>query len=232
MPNEEREGRMVKFVDSRLLEVDERGNVIKENGAGLKNFITLQGFQTEDGKPLIENFMADIDPDKRYLKSKEQYTKDAIRNAGLSFHTYAGGEIKANISSQSQREIEKVSIRTRKEYINSLKKFVQKIFELFLYLSSKNVSWLEMTDENKNETIAIVKNEFEVVISFNDYIQNSIENRIKIWGSIEAKETFPLKFRIEKILENELNEADIDKLVAAFKQEEGVYDENTNEIEE
>ena len=232
MPQEAREGQMVKLMDSRLVPINEKGERIKDTKAGLKTFTMIEGFRTEDGEPLVKHLMADIDPDKRYLKSKEQYTKDAIRNAGLSFHTYAGGEVKGNISAESQRELEKISIRTRKEYIGCLNNFIKRIFEIFLFLKTVNITSQVLDTNNMNDTINIIDNDKEVTINFNDYIQNSIETRIKVWGSIEAKEIFPLKFRMQKILENELSEEEIDKLVAQFQKEEGsmVDDDEEQEI--
>jgi hypothetical protein len=139
MPDEARKGRMNKFMDESLFPRDKHGQIEKKFKTLSSEWIGLKPDRTEENEPLIKFVMADIDPEKRYLKAKTQYTKDVVRNAGLSYHTYAGGEVKSQISAEAQRELEKLSIRTRMRYIQRFRPFMKKILELFLFIKNSEI---------------------------------------------------------------------------------------------
>ncbi len=222
MVDEARKGKMVRLIDEGLIATDENGNKLKQDTTALQDFIKLKGLKSEDGKPLIEFHMADIDPEKRYIKSKKENIKTVVANAGLSYHTYEGGDVKSGISAESQRELEKTSIRTRKRYIHRLKPFMAKVMSLILFLERTLTDPIKLTEENSQDEIALIENNWDVSVTFEDYIQNSLDARVKIWGSQEAQSNFPIEYRIEKTLEGEVSEEEVNELVSKVQNEQGI----------
>lgn len=110
-----------------------------------------------------------------HIESYKVWVTQILNNAGLSPLTVGiTGLESIDASADSQQEREKVSIRTRNEKIEVWTEFLEEFLKIALefYLMTMN---MEQNDEN---TYAVDKlPEFEVKVSFNDYIIKSQADR-------------------------------------------------------
>jgi hypothetical protein len=116
----------------------------------------------------------DIRTDK-HVESYKIWVTQALNNSGLSPLTVGVTGLESiDASSQSQQEREKVSIRTRNKKIELWKEFLEDFLKTALEfrLMTKNM------ESNEDNTYTVANQEdFDIIVSFNDYIIKSKNDR-------------------------------------------------------
>ncbi len=83
------------------------------------------------------------------------------------------------------------------------------------------VSMTEVTENNLNDKVVMIDQTINVNIIFNDYIQNSLDSRILLYGSSEAIANLPLKERLDGVYGGEKSDKEIEEMVIAKNEETG-----------
>ena len=112
---------------------------------------------------------------EKHVESYKIWVTQALNNSGLSPLTVGVTGLESiDASSQSQQEREKVSIRTRNRKIEMWQEFLEDFLKIALEFRMMTKNMIE--NEDNTYAVGSIK-DFDIIVSFNDYIIKSKNDR-------------------------------------------------------
>lgn len=169
-----RDGKLYRYFPKELLNRTASGDLNVPSDFEKDHFLYEDSSSENMEKQKIQYHQGDIRVEK-HIESYKIWVTQILNNAGLSPLTVGVTGLESIAANeQSQQEREKVSIRTRNEKIETWTEFLQDFLQTTLefYLMIKG---MEQNDDNTYNVGNLP--EFDIKISFNDYIIKSKADR-------------------------------------------------------
>lgn len=198
-----REGRMITYVPSKMLERDANANGIKDNPWNRQ--IETYPASKEQG---ADNKITSEQPDvavERYDVTYKKVIMTVLNNAGLAPQTIGiTGLESIDASAESQQEREKTSIRTRNTKLQLWTELLEEMLPTLIDVKAI----MDTAKEEDGEVKVTLPETKDVVVSFNDYIiksrQDRVDEMLPILGALVDLDT-----ALKVIWENELTDVEI-----------------------
>lgn len=226
--NEIRDNKTIRHYDEDLLSVDDKGNFQKINKY-VTNFLKVRKGNAEGAKPVETTEFKDKTDD--HEKKYKILVAECCNMCGLSpLSLGITGLESINSSDKSTRERAKTTLETRKAKLELWIPFLKKLVFKTLEFASELQSYDGYSVEPGIKQIDVDYSNTDITVVFNDYIENSTEERIVTWGSAKQQRVASTEMAVKKIHGNDLTEMEIKNEVNAIKYEEGLGFDNPNNL--
>jgi hypothetical protein len=211
-----RDGKLNKYFPEEFAIKDRKGNT-SVSDAFLKDHILYEAGPGEEQDKRIEYKQGDLRIEK-HVESWKKWLEVVLNNAGLSPLTVGVTGLEAiNAGENSQKEREKVSIRTRNKKVELWTEFLEDFMTTVLEL--------DMIYNTLSEDGDAIVDDFDMNITFADYILKSKQDRTEeVKQGIEGK-SWDIRTAVEYV-HDDMTEQEIDEIV------EKIYLENNIKTQE
>lgn len=227
MVEELRKGKIKTFIPESLIPKDKNGTILEVDDFDV-DFVKV-----EDKDDPNENEIKEFVPTLRtrdYIEEWKSLLTMICNNVGLSPLTLGVTGLEAiSASDTSQREREKVSLRTRKNKLKIWKEALEDIAlkELLAYREMR----LNKINYPGLDNINIDKSNLNIKVSFGDYLGIPIEERINLYGTAHMNGSISTEEMVEQIYRDEKTEKQKKEEVNRLKMEKGMSLDNiSNEL--
>lgn len=219
-----RDNRTFRYIPSEMLEKDENGNT-KPLDPYMTNFVITRedaDYVRNGGSVGIKTESADDKTDSNFIKFKT-YLVQACAQVGLSpISLGITGLESISSSDKSTRERNKTTIETRNKKIQLWKPFLESL--ILQIMSYTSLLQKEFPDSVKKgiPVVDIDYSNCDISVSFNDYISNSIEEKIATWSQAKTSRIASTEMIINRLYGDDLTEAQRLDEINRIKFEEGI----------
>lgn len=213
MLQETRINKTKRYIPDTLIPKDKFGDDLPFNDFE-DDYQKISGNLKLDGENKIDHQYGNLQI-LQHLEEIKFLMTNILNNFGLSPLTYGITGIESIASSEnSQREREKVSIRTRNNKIESWKPFLEKL--VILLLKAYKELRLAGVFHKGLPDIDFLEKDLTINFDFGDYIFKPIEERLLTFGTAQATGAISIEQMVEEIWKDELSqeakEIEIDRL--------------------
>jgi A118 family predicted phage portal protein len=216
-----RTNKTMRYIPEDFIPRDQAGNFNRLNNY-VTNFIKYKSDIDQDSKSKIETTSI---PDK----TMEHYEKwriliqNVCNACGLSPVSLGiDGLVSISSSDKTLQEKNRTSLETRATKIELWKPFVEKMILTILELTSYIQAQYPQTIPAGFPVINVKWSNAEIAVQFNDYLVNSIEDRISTWSQAKAGGVASIETIVDQIWGDEFSQEDKDSEVNRIKIETGV----------
>jgi len=219
--SEIRENKTIRYIPEDMIPRDQSGNFYKLNQY-VNNFVKYKTDIDQDSKQKIETTQI-ADKTIEHYEKWRVLVANVCNACGLSPITLGITGLESIASSdKTTREKNKTSLETRAMKINLWKPFIEKMVIKLLELTSYIQTQYPETVPDGFPKIDVDWANTNVTVQFNDYLVNSLEDRIATWTQAKAGGVASIDTVVNQIWGDELSQEDKDAEINRIKIEIGL----------
>jgi hypothetical protein len=216
-----RTNKTMRYIPEDFIPRDQAGNFNRIN-AYVTNFIKYKSDIDQDSKSKIETTAI---PDKtmEHYEKWRVLVQNVCNACGLSpISLGIDGLTSVSSSDKTLQEKNKTSLETRALKIELWQPFIEKMLLKLLEMTSYIQSQYPETIPDGFPRISVDWSNAELAVQFNDYLVNSLEDRIQTWSQAKAGGIASIETIVNQIWGDELTQEDKDAEVNRIKIEAGI----------